>query len=156
LFVGLFFTRAATLLLANPPREVLGLPMTIAHLSFLTGAARFQHITGGTQAAPQHAHAVRQQAAVGWVMDVRFGHAAVAAHFTPAAHTVLLSQPHDPIIDAMQRRRANQALARLERTVVRTRVSCQRTEDAPLHATVDFVFGAAIAPVLQASRHGRA
>jgi hypothetical protein len=105
---------------------------------------------------PQHAHAVRQQAAVGWVMDVRFRHAAIAAHFTPSTHTMLLSEPDDPIIDPMQCRRTYQALARLERTVVWARVAFQRTEDPPLHAAIDFVFGAAIAPVFQAPRHGRA
>lgn len=89
-------------------------------------------------------------------MNVRFGHTAIGAQFAPGTHTLLLGQAHDAIIDAMQCGWTHQTFAGLERTVIRAGVACQRTEDLPLQAAVDFVFGRAIAPVFQAAYDGGA
>jgi len=59
-----FLTAAAALLLANPPREAPGPPLTVAQPELLAAAARFEDVPRGPQAAPQHARAIRQQAAV--------------------------------------------------------------------------------------------
>jgi hypothetical protein len=144
------------LLLTNLARQMLGPAMTVAQLEFLLGAARLQAVAGSPQGPAQYLHAVRQQTAVGRIMDVGFDDAAIGAQFAPGTHTLLLRQAHDPIIDAMQCLRTNQTLACLERTMVRAGVVSQRTENPPLQAAVDFVFRRAIAPVFQAARDGGA
>ena len=60
------------------------------------------------QAAAEHANAVAQKRAVGWKVHVRFNGSRVGTQFVTFGRTLLASQAHDPLMNFLGDRRAEQ------------------------------------------------